>query len=142
MFKKKKKRKKIILGSPLGRKNHARARVDMVRLARRLFKRNMIEAGGGMMTAELEKRGLFPDFFFFLKAELTETGNRLNVGHEVKKRIKRNHLVSGSTNWVHKNHLHHSQSSSISSSSTFTEQICMPGTEINALQTPLKTWEA
>lgn len=65
MFKKKKKRKKIILGSPLGRRNHARARVDMVRLARRLFKRNMIEAGGGMMTAELEKRGWFPDFFFF-----------------------------------------------------------------------------
>ena len=53
----------------------ARGRVDMVRLARRLFKRNMMEAGGGMMTAELEKRVWFPEFFF-LKADLTETGNR------------------------------------------------------------------
>ena len=43
----------------------ARGRVDMVRLARRLFKRNMMEAGGGMMTAELEKRVWFPEFFFW-----------------------------------------------------------------------------
>lgn len=43
----------------------------MVRLARRLFKkRNMIEAGGGMMTAELEKRGLFLIFFFFFEGRV------------------------------------------------------------------------
>ena len=44
----------------------ARARVDMVRLARRLLKRNIMEAGGGMMTAELERGvGFLIAFFFF-----------------------------------------------------------------------------
>ena len=38
----------------------------MVRLVRRLlnlFRRNVMEAGGGMVKAELEKRGRIPDFF-------------------------------------------------------------------------------
>lgn len=67
---------------------------------------------------------------------MTEPGNGLNVGREVKGRIKKSYLVSGSTNWVHKNHRH--QSSSISAAATFIERACMPATEINALSTPLK----
>lgn len=40
--------------------------MDMVRLFRRLlnfFRRNMMEAGGGMTKVELERRGRIPDLF-------------------------------------------------------------------------------
>lgn len=72
-------------------------------------------------------------------AELTEFGNELSVGHEVKRKIMQNDLVFGSTNCVHENHhLNHHQSSSILSSTTFIEQVCIPGTEINAYKNLLK----
>lgn len=46
--------------------NWVRARADMVGLVRRLshlFRRNMMEAGGGVMKAELERRVRIPDLF-------------------------------------------------------------------------------
>lgn len=47
--------------------NWARARADMVRLVRRLlnlFRRNVMEAGGGVIRAELERRAQIPDLFW------------------------------------------------------------------------------
>lgn len=73
-------------------------------------------------------------------AELTESGNELNVGHEVKRRVMQNYLVFGSTNCMHENHHHlnHHQSSSILSSTTFIEQVYIPDSEINAYKIHLK----
>lgn len=67
-----------------------------------------MEAGGGVLKAKLGRRGQNPDLFGG-GAESTEPGNGLNKKHEVKRRIKKNYLVSGSTDWVHENHhlLHH-----------------------------------
>lgn len=107
--------------------NWARARMDKVCLFRRLlnlFRRNLMEAGD-------EGEGL--DSWFILEAELTERGNWLNVGHEVKRRNSKTIWLLAQLNWVHENrHLHHHQSSSILSSTAFIKQVCIPGTEINA----------